>query len=92
MRVAFESDPAQGITVNLIRAWERGELKPMMSTSSGLKDYLCNDIWSIFESYPTVARVLMVRGEYARSIPFLLMVSASGQVADMAWNAVVIEL
>ena len=92
MRVAYKHDPAIGITVNLIRSWKRGEIaEPVMSASSGPKAYLRNDIWSIFDTYPDIARVLMVRGEYLRSIPFLLMVSESGQVVDMAGKAVVVK-
>ena len=99
MRVAYRADPAVTITVNLIRSWERGEIQEMaMSGSSGPKDYTRNHIFSIFERYPRVMRVLMVRGEYSQigadkrlSAPFLLVLDGFGRYFDMAGKEVVIE-
>jgi hypothetical protein len=98
-RVAYYADPAVSIRVNLIRAWERGEIDaPVMSASSGPKDYIRNHIWAIFDRFPRVARVLMVRGEHSQigkdqhpSPPFLLAVDAVGEVWDMAGKPVVIQ-
>ena len=93
MRIAFEQNPAQGITVNLIRAWKRGEIEgPVMSTSSGPKESNTRTlIWNLFEKFPGVERVMMVRGEFKQSIPFLIAVNAAGYAFDMAGEAVVIE-
>jgi hypothetical protein len=98
MKVAYAADPAIAITVNLIHAWERGHLRKPVSGTSGPKDYTFNHVCAIFESYPGVARVLMVRGEFSRigtdqhpSPPFLLLENAAGQVYDMEGEAVVVE-
>lgn len=91
-RVSFLDNPSAGLTASLVRRWERGEIpEPLMSASSGPKDYVCNKIWTIFDRYPQVAAVLMLRGEYARSIPFLVMVTDAGQVIDMLGEEVVVE-
>ena len=52
MRVAYRDEPAIGITVNLIRAWKRGEIDPVTG-ASGLKDYTKNHVWHIFSSSPS---------------------------------------
>jgi hypothetical protein len=89
MRVSYREDPAVSFTANLIRAWARGEIEgPVMSTSSGPKDYVRNHIWAIFDRFPDVASVLMVRGEYTHSRPFLLVTNEAGQIFDMAGKEV----
>lgn len=97
-RVAYYEDPAVSIRVNLIRAWERGEIEMVMSASSGPKDYARNHICAIFDRFPRVQRVLMVRGEYAEigkdhhpSPPFLLVVDGAGEVWDMAGKPIVMQ-
>lgn len=91
-RVLYREDPTIGFAVKLIRSWARGEIQePVMSASSGPKDYLRNQIWSIFDRYPAIDHVQLVRGEYLRSIPFLLVINSAGQVFDMAGKEVVVE-
>lgn len=91
-RVFYRDHPKAGLAANLIRSWERGAIKePVMSTSSGPKDYICNYIWSIFDGCPAVSRVLLLRGQYTQSIPFLLVMNDAGEVCDMAGKEVVIE-
>ncbi len=89
MRVAYRDEPAIGITVNLIRSWKRGEITPVSSASSGLKDYVLNHVWTVFEQLPFASRVLLVRGEYTQSVPFLLIVTAAGKVFDVTAREVV---
>jgi hypothetical protein len=92
MRVSYREDPAVSIDVDLIQRWERGEIDgPVMSASSGPKDYARNHIWAIFDRYPDITRVVMLRGEYLKSAVFLLVVRADGQVFDMAGKQVVLE-
>jgi hypothetical protein len=91
MRVAYLESPAAGIVVNLIRSWKRGEIEQVMSSSSGPKDYVKNRIWQIFDDDPAIARVLMVRGQYSKSAPFLVLVDASGKAFDMTNREVKVE-
>lgn len=92
MRISYELSPDVGITANLVREWKRGEIEgPVMSASSGPKDYTRNHIWFLFDRFPGVERVLMLRGEYTRSVPFLIAINAAGHAFDMAGEAVVIE-
>jgi hypothetical protein len=90
MKVAYLEDPAIDITVNLIKAWDRGELQPVTG-SSGLKDYTKNHVWAIFDQMPEIVRIMMVRGEYLQSIPFLLVIDRAGKVFDMAAKEVTIQ-
>ena len=92
------ADPDVGMTVNLIRVWVRGDSQVqevVMSGSSGPKDYIRNQIASIFDRFPGVERILMVRGEYSEigpkkriSVPFLLCVNAQREIFDMAGELV----
>jgi len=99
LRLCYRNDPAVGITVNVIHRWARGDIDgPVMSASSGPKDYTRNHIWSIFERYEWVAAVVMARGLYSQigqdkhpSLPFLLLVGADGRVFDMAGKEVIAE-
>lgn len=90
LRVAYRDNPEVGFHVNLIRSWRRGEIEMDMSTSSGPKDQIGNRVCTIFDQMPRADRVLMVRGEYKGSVPFLLVV-AGGQVFDMAGKAVAFQ-
>lgn len=91
-RVAYQENPDRGFTVNRIFSWKRGEVEPAMSASSGPKDYIRNRICEIFDHEPAISRVLMVRGEYAQSIPFLLLIDdTAGQVFDITGKAVVVK-
>ena len=99
MRLSYESNPQRGLEVELIFTWRRGEIpEPVMSASSGPKDYTRNHIFFIFERFPLVERVLMVRGRYSEigadrhpSPPFLLVENANGEAFDMAGKPVVVE-
>jgi len=91
-RVFYLEDPAVAFKGTLIREWKRGEIEePVMSASSGPKDYTANHIWAIFDRYPTISSVLMMRGQYTRSPAFLLVTDAEGQVWDMAGKPVVMK-
>ena len=94
-RVSSAADPNMGLTVNLIRAWDRDDPQVQecaMSASSGPKDYLRNQIWAIFDRYEGVRRILMVRGEYSKSVPFLLCINARQEIFDMAGELVNLQL
>jgi transcriptional regulator of acetoin/glycerol metabolism len=99
MRVSYLDHPAVGITVNLVRSWDRGEITAQtMSASSGPKDYVRNRIWQIFEDHKNVVRVLMVRGEFSQigsdkhpSPPFLLVADAAGKTFDIEGREVTVQ-
>ena len=91
MRVAYRDEPAIGITVNLIRSWKRGEITPVSSASSGLKDYVFNHVWRLFEELAFAARIVMVRGEYSTSPPFLLIADSAGRWFDVLAREVVVS-
>jgi hypothetical protein len=57
------------LNVRLIAGWNRGDVQPV-SGGSGLKDYVKNRVYLIFEQQPKVDRVVMVR---ASGPPFLLL-------------------
>jgi hypothetical protein len=97
-RVAYQDHPAVYMRANLIRSWDRGEIEPTMSASSGPKDYTKNHVCAIFDRFPQVARIFMVRGEFSQigkdghpSPPFLLVADLAGQVWDMAGKPVMFE-
>ncbi len=51
------------LTAYLIASWNRGEIAaPVMSASSGPKDYVKNVIYQLFESGPGITRIVMMRG------------------------------
>lgn len=58
------------ITVRLIGQWRRGECHMVMSTSSGPKDYLKNQMAAILEAPNVIEEIRMYCGEYKTSIPF----------------------
>lgn len=91
MRVAYRADPANGMTVSVIKCWVRGEIPGLVMGSGGPKDYISNGIWAIFDGIPSASRVLMVRGEFKQSTPFLLVGTAAGQFFDMAAKEVLVE-
>ena len=66
-----DSKDGKSLAVRLIAKWDRGDIPELiMSPSSGPKDYIKNQIFSLFESRPTINRVAMVR---ASGPPFLLV-------------------
>ena len=58
---------------------------PVMSSSSGPKDYFKNTIWDLFEHLPYVDLIMMVRGG---GPPFLLFKSSLGHWVDVTGTAV----
>ena len=71
--------------------WKRGEITPVSSASSGLKDYVFNHVWTVFEQLPFASRVLLVRGEYTQSVPFLLIADEAGRWFDVLAREVVVS-
>jgi hypothetical protein len=48
--------------VRSIFTWNRGDIKEqVLSTSSGPKDYIKNDVWRVFDLWPRVNRVDLMR-------------------------------
>jgi hypothetical protein len=48
------------LDLRIIHSWDRGEIVPI-SGGSGLKDYVKNAVWSIFEAHHDLDQVLVVR-------------------------------
>jgi hypothetical protein len=83
--VCYREDPTTGMRVHLLRRWQRGEIPAqVMSESSGPKDYIANYVWSIFDRFPAIGGVWLVRGRYVSSSLFLLVQDADGRIFDMA--------
>ncbi len=89
-RVYYEGNPAESFQANLIRCWERGEIIPVGGTN-GLKPLLRNDVWTVLDRYPGIARVLLMRGDYWQSPCFLLVENAAGEVWDLTAKPVVMH-
>ena len=63
------------LRVSLIRAWTREELpEPVMSTSSGPKDYIRNQVYMLFQAHPSAKRAALMRSAGAL---FLLLFDGS---------------
>lgn len=58
------------LEVSIIATWNRGDIDAPTVGSSGLKEYIRNDIWGLFNADPALDQVLMVR---ASGPPFLLL-------------------
>lgn len=54
------ADSSKSLDVRLIHSWDRGEASPV-SGGSGLKDYVKNQVWQLFEDHRDVDRIVMVR-------------------------------
>ena len=64
-------DGEQSLKVRKIATWDRATMPdPVMSASSGPKDYIKNQIWAVFDKNPAIDRIVMVR---ASGPPFLLL-------------------
>lgn len=63
----------------MIGQWDRESTLPVMSTSSGLKDYIHNRVWAYFQQHPLAAKVTMVRG---RGQCFVIHQKANGSWYD----------
>jgi hypothetical protein len=86
LRVAYRDAPAIGIKVNIIKCWVRGEITGPTSAPT-----IRNDVLTLFNDLPGAARVVMLRGEYRQSRPFLLVENRAGQFFDMKGKEVVVE-
>jgi hypothetical protein len=75
------------LEVRAIAAWDRGFMDAPVGSSSGPKDYIKNDIWSIFQAQPEVNRVVMVR---ASGSPFLLIRSTDNRWYDVTGKQVIV--
>ena len=55
------------LEVRRIAAWNRGDIEaPVMSASSGPKDYFKNEIYALFQSDPELQRIVLVRARAGR--------------------------
>jgi len=78
IRIHYADSPNVALTVRLIYTWERSGMSgPVMSASSGPKDYIKNQVWEVFESAPRSIRVVAVR---ANGPMFFLV-----QMDDRCW-------
>jgi hypothetical protein len=59
IRYAGETQ-GRSLEVDTIHTWNRGDVEPV-SGGSGLKDYVKNRVWQVFQDEPDVDRVVMVR-------------------------------
>ncbi len=70
IRVSYKDAPDIALTVHVIHTWRRGDIEaPIMSSSSGPKDYVKNKIFALFESNEDISAVVML---CAHVTPFLL--------------------
>ncbi len=78
----------RGLRARLIRAWSRNDIPDqVMSTSSGPKDYIKNQIWQLFQDVPAARRIIMVRGSGS---PFVLVWNGA-QYFDISAREVIVE-
>lgn len=87
IRVSYTGQP-NGLIVTLIHTWKRGDIPaPVMSASSGPKDYVRNDIFALFDKQHDLDAVSMV---VAGGPPFLILrkgqayYDMSGKQVDVA--------
>ena len=77
--------------VSTIREWARGDVPaPVMSASSGPKDYIKNQVFAEFASRPDLERILMVIGTAKTSVPFCLFL-VSGEWRDATKKSVRVD-
>ena len=70
----------QSLTATVIRTWKRGDLSgPVMSASSGPKDYLKNDIWSVFALDLDIDAVALIMSAKA----LFVLVQKKGKTYDL---------
>jgi len=80
------ADSGPSLSVREIHTWNRDDLTaPVMSASSGPKDYIKNQIYALFQQRPAVYQVMMVR---AGGPPFLLLRETGGWI-DVTGSRVV---
>lgn len=79
MTLAYAESPHRTQRVKHVHTWEREDLEPMvMSTSSGPKDYLKNQIHMAFDTDPRISRISMV---VANMTPFCIF-----EVDGKSWH------
>lgn len=77
VKIRYARGDSAFLTVRLIASWNREDVNyAKMSSSSGPKDYIWNDVYSLFQRNPKIDRVVMVR---ASGPPFFLL------EAEHAW-------
>ncbi len=63
VKLRYAEGDGKTLTAFLITAWNRGDVPaPVMSASSGPKDYIKNEIYQLFETGPGITRIVMMRG------------------------------
>lgn len=83
------ADSSKEISIDPIALWKRGDIAaPVMSNSSGPKDYVKNQIFALFEEIPEAVAVVMVRG---RGVPFCLIQTKDGAWRDITARQVVLK-
>ena len=81
LRLSYKDGPGGALPVDVIHRWKRGDLPaPVMSASSGPKDYIENQIWSVFHADAEVESVAMVRGNG----PAFIIIQKGGHWFDVA--------
>ena len=78
------ADGTCALRIKLIYSWDHGSIVPV-SGSSGLKDYVKNDVWEIFQQQPEIERVVMVRANG----PTFFLLRAKGAWFDISGKQVV---
>jgi len=79
------------MTVHVIHRWARGDIgEPVMSASSGPKDYFSNTVYELFSAHSKIAAVLLVCSQYRGGAFLLLVVNEAGLMFDMARQEVVV--
>lgn len=87
VKLRYAEGDGKTLTAFLIYAWNRGDIAaPVMSASSGPKDYTKNEIWQLFETARHVNRIAMMRG---RGPTFYLFRHDSGQWFDNTGKQVI---
>ena len=69
VRIAYAGG-ANACGVRIVGEWARGEIKMVMSSSSGPKDYVKNMLCAAFDSKPEIERIRMVMNE--SNVPFCI--------------------
>lgn len=82
------ADRSESLTVRLIHQWNRGDIGgPVMSASSGPKDYIKNQVWQAFSDTPSLDAVMMVR---ANGLTFVIF-QRGGEYFDATGKQVAIK-
>lgn len=91
VRIGYADAPETAIA-RLVYTWKRGGAEerrgPIMSASSGLKDYLVNDVLSLLSREPTVESITML---VLNGTPFMVA-RRDGVYYDMTGRQVRVQL